>query len=115
MLPPGRARLATRPLPTGSTAVAKTMGMLDVACCGEGWWGPRRDNDIDLEPDELGGALGSTLSASLRPTILDCDGAALGPAEFAQSLHKGGDPFASCRTRALAQEADGRQPVSLLR
>src|SRR5262249_723840 len=49
------------------------------------------------------------------PTILDCDGAALGPAEFAQSLHKGGDPFASCRTRALAQEADGRQPVSLLR
>src|SRR5262245_59693136 len=32
MLPPGRARLATRPLPTGSPAVAKTMGMIDVAC-----------------------------------------------------------------------------------
>jgi len=31
-LPPGRARLATRPVPTGSPAAAKTMGMTDVAC-----------------------------------------------------------------------------------
>ena len=31
-LPPGRARLATRPLPTGSLAIAKTMGMTSVAC-----------------------------------------------------------------------------------
>ena len=30
-LPPGRARLATRPLPIGSFAVAKTMGIADVA------------------------------------------------------------------------------------
>jgi len=31
-LPPGRARLATRPVPTGSDAAAKTIGMTDVAC-----------------------------------------------------------------------------------
>src|SRR5262245_38959691 len=31
-LPPGRARLATRPVPTGSPAEAKTIGMTDVAC-----------------------------------------------------------------------------------
>jgi len=31
-LPPGRARLATRPLATGSVADAKTIGMTDVAC-----------------------------------------------------------------------------------
>ena len=31
-LPPGRARLATRPVPTGSAATAKTIGMTDVAC-----------------------------------------------------------------------------------
>ena len=31
-LPPGRERLLTKPLPTGSTAKAKTMGMVDVAC-----------------------------------------------------------------------------------
>src|SRR5215211_7195753 len=32
MLPPGRVKLATRPVPTGSPAAAKTMGMTDVAC-----------------------------------------------------------------------------------
>src|SRR5262249_52380023 len=31
-LPPGRAREATRPVPTGSAAAAKTIGMVDVAC-----------------------------------------------------------------------------------
>jgi hypothetical protein len=31
-LPPGLARLATRPVPTGSPAVAKTIGMTNVAC-----------------------------------------------------------------------------------
>ena len=32
MFPPGRAKLATIPEPTGSPAVANTMGILDVAC-----------------------------------------------------------------------------------
>src|SRR6516164_2474855 len=32
MLPPGRDRLATKPLPTGSFATANTIGMTDVAC-----------------------------------------------------------------------------------
>ena len=31
-MPPGRARLATRPVPTGSPATANTIGMSDVAC-----------------------------------------------------------------------------------
>ncbi len=31
-LPPGRDRLATRPVATGSPATAKTIGMTDVAC-----------------------------------------------------------------------------------
>jgi hypothetical protein len=31
-LPPGRAKLATKPIPTGSFASAKTIGMIDVAC-----------------------------------------------------------------------------------
>src|ERR1700738_3195449 len=33
VLPPGRARLSTRPLPTGSTAIANTIGIVRVACC----------------------------------------------------------------------------------
>ena len=32
ILPPGRARLTTKPLPSGSSAKAKTIGMTDVAC-----------------------------------------------------------------------------------
>src|SRR5262249_44242386 len=35
-LPPGRARLATKPLPTGSFATANTIGMTDVACFAAG-------------------------------------------------------------------------------
>src|SRR6516225_10549455 len=31
MLPPGRARLATRPIPTGSPALMKTIGIVEVA------------------------------------------------------------------------------------
>jgi hypothetical protein len=31
-LPPGRARLATRPVPTGSDTAANTIGMTAVAC-----------------------------------------------------------------------------------
>ena len=89
-LPPGRARLATRPLPTGSIATAKTIGMTDVACFAAADGGSVRDNDIDLEPDELGRDLGIALDASLRPAILDRDGATFDPAEFAQSLHKSG-------------------------
>jgi hypothetical protein len=41
------------------------------------------DNDIDLEPDELGDDRGRALKASLRPAILDLDGLTLDPTEFA--------------------------------
>src|SRR5262249_43635668 len=49
------------------------------------------------------------------PAILDRDVATVDPAEFAQSLHKCGGPFASGRTRAPAQETDGRHFARLLR
>ena len=80
-----------------------------------GLLGSRRDDDVDLEPDELGRDLGVALVASLRPAILDRDGATLDPAEFAQSLHKGGGPLAPGRRRGRAQEPDGRQLRRLLR
>src|SRR5262249_30890750 len=77
--------------------------------------GSRCDDDIDLEPDELGRDLSETLGASLRPAILDRNGPILDPAEFAQPLHKCGDPRALRRRRGRTQEPNGRQPSRLLR
>src|SRR5262249_549313 len=73
------------------------------------------NNDVDLETDELGRDLGEALLASLAPAVFDGNGATLVPSELAQPLHKGGDPFAACGTRALAQEADDRHLSGLLR
>src|SRR5215472_3306415 len=64
----------------------------------------------------LGSELGGPIAASLRPAILDDEVATLGPAEFAQPLHKGGDPTAlGCGHRYRAQEPDGGQLARLLR
>ena len=68
----------------------------------------RRNNYIDLEPDELGRDLSVALGASLRPAILDSDGATLGPTEFAQPLHESSSPCTPDRSRRRAQEPDGR-------
>src|SRR5271170_5406834 len=67
-----------------------------------------RDNDIDLLPHELACNLGDALGASLRPAILDCDGATLDPTEFTQSLHKSSSPWTPERS-VRAQKADRRQ------
>ena len=89
-LPPGRARLATIPVPTGSPAAAKTIGISDVAFfSGErSRRSTRRDDDIDLEADKLGGELRVAFLASLRPTIFDGHVAAVDPAELAHALQK---------------------------
>src|SRR5262249_25078835 len=57
--------------------------------------GSPRDNDIHTPPQELGRDLCETLVASLPPAILDGDGSILDPAEFAQSLYKGGETLAN--------------------
>jgi hypothetical protein len=93
MLPPGRARLTTRPVPIGSPDAAVTIGMTDVACLA-----------VDLEPDEFGGDLGEALFGTFRPAVLDCDGAALDPAKLTQPLQKSGYPLSLGRTCARAQE-----------
>ena len=106
-LPPGRARLATRPLSTGLFATAKTIGMIDVACFIAWNSASCRDDDIDVEPHELPCDFGKALVASLRPAIFDCNSVTIDPSEFAQPLHKNGDPFAPGRGRGCTQEPDG--------
>jgi hypothetical protein len=41
------------------------------------------ENNVDVQPDELGGDLRETLTAPLGPAALDGDIAALEPAELA--------------------------------
>ena len=77
--------------------------------------GPPRDNDIDLQPHQLGRDFGVALGASLRPTNLDGDSATLDPTKFAQPLQQSGDPMPVDRRRAPAQEPDGWQFLRLLR
>ena len=45
----------------------------------------------DFQANKLSCNLGEALGAPVGPTVLDRDGAALDPAEFAQPLHKRGD------------------------
>src|SRR5262249_25709779 len=91
-LPPGRAKLATKPVPTGSLSTAKTIGMTDVARFAAGCDSPS-DNDIDLESDELRRHLGEALATPLRPPIFDRHIATIDPTEIAQPLHKDNDPL----------------------
>ena len=108
-LPPGRARLATRPVPTGSPAVPKTIGMTDVACF---------DAMTAAVPAVT---MTSTLSwttqprfrqdarLSLCPAVLDCDRATFDPIVLAHALNKGGGPFVLGGRCLRAQEPDGRE------
>src|SRR3981081_1365317 len=74
-----------------------------------------RDDDIDLELDKLGRDFGEALAAALCPAILERGGAALDPSEFAQPLHKSGNPLALGRRRPRTKEPDGWQFRWLLR
>src|SRR5258705_10189087 len=100
-LPPGLARFATRPLPTGSIPYRNNRCRL--LYCGDG--ASDGDNDVDLEADKFGCDLGVALGAALGPAILDRDGTALDPAEFAQVCHKRRRPWTEGRS-ICAQEAD---------
>src|SRR5262249_32778582 len=113
-LPPGRARLATRPVATGSPVSEDDWDDRGRLPCREDRLGPIRHNHIDLEPDELGCDLGGAFIATLRPAILDRDIPPLAPAQLTQPLHKGAGPLALCCSRARAKEPDGRQ-LRLLR
>ena len=104
-------------MPTGSPAIAKTIGMVDVACLAtSACASPVVRIEIHLEPDELGRDFGKTLGAALRPAILDSDGATFDPAEFAQPLREGSRRHGLISgSRGPAEVADSRPLLGLLR
>src|SRR5262249_32629399 len=109
-LPPGRARLVTTPVPRQREHDRDDRGGL--FCRSDR--SSRRENDIDLESNELGRDLGKAFGAPIGPANLDRDSSALDPAEFAQPLRKGGSPRAPGRGRGGAQDSDDG-PLGLLR
>src|SRR5262245_14463405 len=115
-LPPGRARLATRPVPIGSAAIANTIGMTVVACLDAITAGVDDVTmNINLESHEFGCNFGEALATSFCPPIFDRHGAAFDPSQLAQPLNKSGGSFALVQRSALAQESDSPQLASLLR
>src|SRR5262249_12332416 len=57
-------------------------------------FGPGREYEINFDPDEFRCDLGRAFAASFRPVIVNDDGAAFDPPQFAQPLHKSGHPLA---------------------
>jgi hypothetical protein len=74
VLPPGLARLLTRPSRTGSELVPITIGI--VECCVLRRPDPGdsvRYEDVRIEPNQLGGKQRKALISSLRPTVFNRD------------------------------------------
>ena len=114
-LPPGRARLATKPLPTGSPAIAKTIGMTDVACFAARTAAP----DVTMT-STLSRTNSAAISAkrSLRPSAQRYSIATVRPSIQPSSRSrctKAAVHWLCGRRRARAQEPDGRQLARLLR
>ena len=84
-LPPGRARLATKPKRTGSPAEMNTIGIVLVAALTSSD-GPRRSghNEIGLEPNEFRRKFEAALNLPLCPSPLDVDAATLNMMQFLQ-------------------------------
>ena len=86
-LPPGRARLATKPAPTGSPAFAITMGMVVVAFFAANAGGVPCDHDqINLKTNQVRRKLRQALRLLLGKSVLDGDILSLNPSKLAQLL-----------------------------
>ena len=91
MFPPGRARLATSPRPTGSAAPTKTMGIVVVAClAARALATPTARMQIHRQADQLGREVGEPVEVPLRIAVLKGDMLSLHIAEIAQPLDERG-------------------------
>jgi hypothetical protein len=87
MLPPGRARLASLPdriadVGDDDRNLARRVFRRD------GRRRPVRDDQVDLEPDELGGQRGKPLGPTLAEAKLDRDVSPRAPSGLMQTLHE---------------------------
>ena len=88
-LPPGRARLATRPSLTGSSVTGKTMGIVVVAALAANAAGTAgRDDHGDLSANQIGCQRRQSIELILGPAVFDRHVLALDIAGVLQALAK---------------------------
>src|SRR5438445_683140 len=89
-LPPGRARLVTSPLVTGSPTAMKTMGRVLVACLAARAAGvPGATRTSTLSATSSAATAGEPLELPLGRSVFDHEVAALDVTEVTQSLKEG--------------------------
>ena len=101
---PGRARLATNPLLTGSLSNAMTMGIVQLLPWQDGLYRTTRDDNIYLETHQLGRKLGQSIEFSLRISVLNDNVFPLHVAEFPQTLSE-------CLGAGRLEEGTRRYPI----
>ena len=89
-LPPGRARLATRPSLTGSSGTVKTMGIVAVAAlaANAGHVTSARNDHGDLSANQFSRQRRQSIELILRPAVFDRPILALDEARLLQALAK---------------------------
>ncbi len=117
-LPPGCAKVATNPEPTGSTTLTKTIGTVRDACSSgatagvvtakDGGWGER---------DQFSRVPAIAVGIASAPPRVDPQVAAFHPVQFLQSLQEGRDAALPCRIVLgyVHEHADAPHPFALLR
>ena len=105
-LPPGRARLATRPSLTGSSPTPKTIGIVVVAALAASAAGVAagRGDNGHVAADEIGHERRQAIVLALQPVVLHRHVLALDVAGFVEAFTE--------RSRAMRAEASGDWPLT---
>ena len=115
-MPPGRARLATKPAPTGSPTLAITMGMVVVALfAANADWRPCDHDQINLKTNQVRRKLRQALMLLLGKPVLDGDILSLNPSKLAQLLPERVQEDRATGSSAIIQETYAEDFPCLLR
>ena len=87
-LPPGRAKLSTKPAPTGSGTTTKTIGTVRVVCSNGPTVRCPSQNDVRSERDQFRCVFASVGLIACGPTNFDPHITAIGPAKLLQPLQE---------------------------
>ena len=96
-LPPGRARLSTKPAPTGSATIANTIGTVRVACSNGPTVALPGQDDVRRERDQFRRIFANAVGIARAPADVDPHVAADRPAQFLQPLQERRDAGLSFR------------------